>query len=256
MKRVLMIAVIAAVAAPALTPAEKIESLVYYEPDPEFTVYYCESFQIAKHFAYTVSYNEKFEQANWVSYRLTKEMLDNPVCTRKDRFRMDPFIVTGSAASSDYDDPNYVQGHLAPCADMLCSDVAMDESFFMSNISPQTKDFNNKIWKKLEEQVRDWADAYEELYVVVGPVLDENTFPTIGRRNVAVPERFFKVLLDNKGPDIKAIGFIIPQEEHDGDFRDFAVSVDEVEQVTAFDFFYSLPNSVEDAIEASDQYWQ
>ena len=86
--------------------------------------------------------------------------------------------------------------------------------------------------------------------------MDKEDFETIGTRKVAVPERFYKVLLDNKEPDVKAIGFIIPQTDYDKNFRDYAVSVDDVEQVTGLDFFYSLPNSVEDEVEANEVCWQ
>lgn len=184
----------------SLTPS----SLVFYSyAEPDFIIYYSETSQIINHFAYSLSYNEEFEQADWVAYRLTDEMLSNPVCERDDSFKKDPLVVTGSASASDYKNSGYSKGHLAPAADMLLSETAMKESFYFSNMSPQKQDFNNGIWKKLEEQVREWARENEEVFVVTGPVLDKESYPTIGKNEVAVPEKFYKVILDYTEPEIK-----------------------------------------------------
>jgi endonuclease G len=183
-------------------------------------------------------------------------MLSNPVCERDDSFKKDPLVVTSSASNSDYKNSGYSRGHLAPAADMLWNETAMTESFYFSNMSPQTQDFNNGIWKELEEQVREWPRENEEVFVVTGPVLDKEVYPTVGKNEVAVPEKFYKVILDYKEPDIKAIGFIVPHEDSDEDLEAFAVSVDTVEEATGFDFFYSLQDEVEEEIEASVSYWE
>jgi endonuclease G len=256
--RKIILTAFAVFAVPAAVGADDLASLVYYDVREDFIVYYSESQLIAKHFAYTLSYNEECEQPNWVAYKVTKEQLENPTCERDDHFRMDPLIVTGSASSYDYASSGYSRGHLAPCGDMLWEWQAMDESFYLSNMSPQTQQFNGAggTWWDLENQVREWARENDELYVVTGPVLDGDYVKWIGNNRVAVPKRFYKVILDPVEPDVKAVGFILAQEDYDEDFRDYAVSVDEVEQVTGLDFFYSLPNSVEDEIEANEECWQ
>ncbi|KKK52962.1 hypothetical protein LCGC14_3099610, partial [marine sediment metagenome] len=87
--------------------------------------------------------------------------------------RKDPHVSTGSATLSDYKGSGYDRGHIIPAADMKWSPDAMSASFFMSNMSPQDPSFNRGIWKKLEEQVREWAVGNREIYVVTGPVLTE-----------------------------------------------------------------------------------
>ena len=104
--------------------------------------------QIVNHLGYSLSYNEKNEQASWVAYELTADQVRGTV-KRKDSFRSDPLIKTGSASLSDYKGSGYDRGHLAPAADMKWSTTAMSESFFMSNMSPQLPGFNRGIWKKL-----------------------------------------------------------------------------------------------------------
>jgi endonuclease G len=87
----------------------------------------------------------------------------------------------------------------------------MSESFYLSNMSPQAPGFNRGIWSTLESYVRTWADENEEIYVVTGPVLT-GTYSTIGPDQVSVPEYFYKAILDLKEPDVKGIGFILPNE--------------------------------------------
>ena len=101
-------------------------------------------------------------------------------------------VTTGSAHSSDYTKSGYDRGHLCPAADMDFNPVAMEESFFMSNISPQAPEFNRGIWKDLETEVRNWAKKEKKIYVVTGPVFRDNK-GTIGEDKVTVPGYFFKI---------------------------------------------------------------
>jgi len=202
---------------------------------------------VVKHLGYTLSYNEKHEQANWVAYQLTKEEL-NKVASRTNDFMPDLSVKTGTATSEDYKGKGYDRGHLAPAADMSWSSEAMHESFYYSNMSPQVPGFNRGIWKKLEEQIRQWAVDNQFVYVVTGPILRDG-LSTIGVNKVSVPAHYYKVILDYSQPSTKAIGFIMPNESSDLSIRRFAVPVDSVEKVTGLDFFPALPNEEETRIE-------
>ncbi len=69
---------------------------------------------VISHVGYTLSYNETHEQANWVAYELTAEEVAGEV-ERKDAFRADPEVESGSAALADYRSSGYDRGHLATC---------------------------------------------------------------------------------------------------------------------------------------------
>ena len=56
--------------------------------------------QLVNHLGYSLSYNEKHEQANWVLYELTIDEVLGSV-KRKDQFRSDPNVKTGTASLSD-----------------------------------------------------------------------------------------------------------------------------------------------------------
>ncbi len=197
---------------------------------------------------YALGYRESAEQAAWVCYELTAEEVRLKVCDRNDNFRPDPRVNTGSATLDDYRGSGYDRGHLAPSADMCWSWASMDESFFMSNMSPQLPGFNRGIWAQLEGCVRDNAVAAGALWVVTGPVLDAG-LPTIGSSGVAVPGAYYKVLLDRE-PTPRMLAFLLPQTAS-GKLADFVVSVDQVEVRTGLDFFSALPDGEEKALEAA-----
>ena len=204
--------------------------------------------QIVNHLGYSLSYNEQHEQPNWVGYELTIEELKGMV-KRKNDFRTDPDIKTHSATLLDYRGSGYDRGHLAPAADMRWSPTAMSESFFMSNMSPQNPSFNRGIWKKLENKIRDWVINDLTIYVVTGGVLIDS-LDVIGENQVSIPNYYYKVVLDYTKPVIKGIGFILPNERSNLSLMNFAVSIDSVEIFTGIDFYYLLPDSIEDSIES------
>lgn len=206
---------------------------------------------IIRHTYYTLSYNETYEQANWVYYSLTDSMILNSGEERGNNFKMDKLVVTISAKSSDYTKSGYDRGHLCPAGDMGFNRVAMEESFFMSNISPQVPDFNRGIWKELESTVRKWAINERQVYVVTGPVF-KNAQGSIGKEEVLVPGYYFKIIFDPTD-EPKMIAFVLSNEKSDRPLTDYVVKADEVEQLTGFDFFSQLPDELENKLEAKVQ---
>jgi len=204
---------------------------------------------IIRHSAYTIQYNEKYEQADWVAYALISGMLTG-ASGRTDDFRPDPAVPSGSSTPVDYKGSGYDKGHLVPANDMTFSPRCMSETFFMSNMSPQVPAFNRGIWKQVEELVRKWAKDNGGIYIVTGPILKDGGFDTIGPDRVAVPKRFFKVILDYREPELKAVGFIIPNRKADGPPECYAVTVDKVEEETGLDFFPQLPDNIEEQLES------
>lgn len=202
---------------------------------------------IISHLGYTLSFDDKDRIAYWVAYTLTAEKLENPVAGRSENFRPDGDL-ENSATLEDYRRSGYDRGHLAPAYDMRWSAQAMSESFLLSNITPQNHGFNEHIWAELENAVRVWAKQDKELYVVTGPVLTDD-METIGRDKVAVPEYFYKVVLDANLSNPKSVGFIIPNRDLKESFWKYAVPMDSVEHVTGLHFFARLPEAVRNAVE-------
>lgn len=207
--------------------------------------------QIINHRYYTLSYSEEHEQAEWVAYVLYKKRLNSDWVERYDDFLTDPKCDKGSATKSDYRGSGYDRGHLVPAADMAFNERAMRETFYLSNISPQARNFNGGIWRELEELTRSWAKRNQQLYVVSGPILALDPKGTIGDNEVSVPRAYFKVLLDLTEPQLKGIGFVIPNEVSFEPLYKFAVNIDYVEEVTGIDFFPNLMSKeVEEKVES------
>ena len=216
---------------------------IYYLPEPQKDLIY-------QYKGYTLAYNEEAEQASWVAYELKIDQLNTQKVSRTDYYQEDPNIKTGSATYYDYKNTDYTRGHLVPAADRAYSLETMEETFLMSNISPQTYEFNVGIWRELEEQVRDWARKNHSLYIITGPLFSSGSMTQIGANQVALPHAFFKVILDHGDPEIKAIGFVIPNNISDQPLQDYVHSIDEIEEKTGLDFFYELfTDKLEDSIE-------
>lgn len=209
--------------------------------------------QIISHTAYTLSYNGQYKVPNWVCYELTREELEGDA-SRSNRFVPDPDVAPAESATlSDYSKSGFDRGHIAPAADFNWSKQAKDESFYLSNMAPQRPSFNRGIWKRLEDRVRFWADRDSAICVVAGPVLPASgdEYERIGTNQVLVPELFYKVVACFTSEGARAVAFVMPNEGSDEEIWHYAVSVDSVEHLTGIDFFYTLPDSIECAIEQS-----
>ncbi|AHM58823.1 DNA/RNA non-specific endonuclease [Flammeovirgaceae bacterium 311] len=200
--------------------------------------------------AYALAYDEAHEQAAWVAYRLLARE-KGVKHERYDRFMADNRVSTGSADPDDYSNSGYDRGHLAPAGDFSADKEAMKESFYMSNMSPQEPSFNRGIWSKLENQVRNWADEHEEVWVITGPVLlNQKRLKKIGNNKVSVPRYYYKVVLDVREPEIKMIGFVMKNSGSSEPLNNFILPVDSIESLTGLDFFPMLPDELEEAMES------
>ena len=205
--------------------------------------------EIVNHKYFTLSYNEPYEQAEWVAYTLDKSHL-----TYDDRkrpyFIEDPYVSSKSADWRNYKGSGYDRGHLVPAGDRRFSLQAYNETFYTSNISPQDREFNAGIWNDLEQQTRRWAKKYGTLYIFTGGVL-ESGLEEIGHEDVNVPDAFYKIIARKKGDKIYTLSFLMPNKPQFTSLRNFVVSVDEIEKETGIDFFAKLSEKQQSAFEGS-----
>lgn len=210
--------------------------------------------QIIRHTGYTVSYNKELKLPNWVSYELTREETKGKE-KRNNRFIADPLVKGIIATNADYARSGYDKGHMAPAADMKWSPQAIKESFYFSNMCPQHPQLNRRGWKNLEEKIRDWAIADSAIIIICGPIITKQP-KTIGKNKVAVPQQYFKVILSPFVRPMRAIGFLFNNRQALEPLSTYAVTVDSIERLTNMDFFASLPDEIENKIEAEENYFQ
>jgi len=162
---------------------------------------------VVEHNYYSLSYNEPYEQAEWVAYMLNKSHL-----TYDDRKR--PYFIEDSKVKSksadwrNYKRSGYDRGHLCPAGDRRFSEQAYNETFYTSNISPQNREFNAGVWNRLEQQVRQWAKIYNSVFVVTGGVLEDG-LKEIGNEDVDVPRYYYKIVAKGEGSNIQVAAFLM-----------------------------------------------
>jgi len=187
------------------------------------------------HNYFSLGYAEALEQSLWVCYELTKASIQVPNVERFDWYMSDEAVESGSAIYHDYSDRRYTRGHLAPAGDMAFNRLAMKESFLMSNMSPQIRNFNAGVWNELELTVRDWAYSYGKLAVCTGPVFLDDQIERIGRNRVGVPHAFYKAVIDVQSGT--SIAFIIPHAVSELPLSSYAMTVDKLESEIGINLF-------------------
>ena len=204
--------------------------------------------QILLHKGFAVSYNKSMRLPNWVAYELTEAEVDGQV-PRARHFDIDPTVRGVQATNDDYRNSGWDKGHLVPAGDMKWDSLAMRESFYFSNVCPQNHNLNGGDWRSLEELCRDYARRYGSVWIAAGPIVMDNVYGRIGYNNVVVPDAFFKVLMVKTDGRFEGVGFVFRNEAGHRKLIAYAMSIDEVEEMTGIDFFYTLPDSVENKIE-------
>lgn len=197
---------------------------------------------------YTASYNPITKLPNWVAWRLTAAHADGDAKRKGNVFHEDTDVPEPRANTYDYIRSGYDRGHMCPAGDNKWDALAMEQSFLITNICPQDHVLNIGDWNNLETQCRQWAKQYGDIYIVCGPILYTGKHKSIGKNKVVVPEAFFKVIL-RMGKSPQAIGFIYRNNDKRHPWGDYVNSVDEVERITGYDFFPTLPDSMERRVE-------
>ena len=202
---------------------------------------------------YSFRYDTAWRQARWVAHTLTAAEVAIKGAERSNRFRSDPQIINRgfpAAADSDYKKSGYDRGHLLPSADRDDTSTENDATFLLSNISPQRPELNRGVWKNLEEFVRQISAKYDSVWVVTGSQGDLSD--RIGKNRVVVPDYYYKTLLIKIKGVYYAVAFYIPnQAKLQKNYSNYAMPVDELEQILNMDFYKGLNDSAEHNAESA-----
>lgn len=205
---------------------------------------------------HVLSYDRRHRTANWVVERLTRESLKERNADRGDHqfYEDDSEPPLFRATLNDYRRSGYDRGHLAAAGNHRYDAKALNDTFSLSNMSPQVgKGFNRGIWNSLEMYVRGLAAKFDTVYVITGPLYLPNVFENgrkyvkyevIGPNDVAVPTHFFKALLLEKdnGKTIQIEAYVIPNTAFPDNtpISQFKVPLEQVEKASGFFFFDQL----------------
>lgn len=225
---------------------------------------------------YSFSYNEPCLVSDWVAYPLYENFAKarvpryDAVVTTNQAWKVDPFVTTTNVStggsyewSSNPSKIVYSRGHQLPSADRLGGAMANMQTFYTSNVTPQSSKFNGGIWEKLEEAVRGWAptnskeaERNDTLYVVTGCVVDATcaTVKDHDGKAVAIPKAYYKALLRLKGGSYIGAGFYLEHDEAiaGNNYKDYAMSLKDLEAQTGMTFFVNLPADKASSIKAEN----
>jgi endonuclease G len=166
-------------------------------------------------------------------------------------------VAGSSPQTNDYKKSGFDQGNQAPAGDFKSSQPMTNDSFLLTNMSPQVGiGFNRSIWKQLETDVRSWilCGGRPELYVITGPVFDdtaaERWIPSGKTGRVRVPDAFFKVIYDPTNK--RALGMLLPNKKLDtADLPDYVVPISDIEEQTGITFFPALAKRQQNILKKS-----
>ena len=206
---------------------------------------------------YVMSYHRDNGRPNWVSWHLDASWLGST--PRQDDFRADTTLPAGwyQVKATDFSGSGYDRGHMCPSADRTKTVADNSSTFLMSNMIAQAPTNNQQTWANLESYSRTTAGSTNELYIISG---GHGTSGYLANGNVAIPTSTWKVImvLPSGTNDVsrvtsstRLIAVWMPNQNGiSSDWRSFRVSVDYVEQMTGYDFFSNVPDSIESVIEA------
>ena len=207
---------------------------------------------------YTLSYNRSRGIANWVAWRLDSSWIGN--APRQDDYRPDPDLPEGwyQVTPQDYSNSGYDRGHMTPSGDRTRSIPDNSATFLMTNMVPQLPDNNQGPWQDFENYCRTLATQGQEIYIFAG---GHGTAGTIADGRVTVPLVTWKValVLPNGSNDLqrinkatRTIAIIVPNQpplNRNASWRQFRVTVDQVEALTGYNFFSNVPKNTQEIIE-------
>jgi endonuclease G len=189
---------------------------------------------------YVIGYSYYFRQAKWALEIIDPNKEDVTTVDRMDNFRSDYRIPKMFRSDKqDYKGSGHDRGHLVASADLRDTKLQNSETFLLSNMSPQVPNFNRRIWKNLEAEIRALNEFEDilETYVISGPIFNfDQQIHCIGdddnnQVTLPVPHEYFKsVLAETSSGTLKMWSFIIPNAGQNKSLRKFLVTTTKVEQ--------------------------
>lgn len=172
------------------------------------------------------------------------------------------------ARLKDYFRSGFDRGHQAPAANAKFSQDAMDETFYLTNMSPQVgQGFNRDYWAHFEDFCRRLTNDYNSVRIVTGPLYlpkkcDDGkfrvTYEVIGNPpNIAVPTHFFKLVVAEKSKkksatseDLAIAAFVMPNAiiPNETPLRSFEVPVESLERSSGLEFLKQVPNNTKKSL--------
>lgn len=206
---------------------------------------------LVSHHIFTLQFDPNKKFPVYIAYHLSPQIVWGNLKAKRD-YKLDPYIQNKGLSYADYKGASncdkksrkagYDKGHLAPLGSFKNSIYAY-EAQYMSNIVPQKVNLNQGPWRVFEEEVRAFVKKGNELYILTGPLYDNEKkapcWKAAQSKITEVPKSYFKVALDFKNSKICSV--IMPQDisHKKVSFKKFATSLKEIERQSGLIFLDS-----------------
>jgi endonuclease G len=218
---------------------------------------------------YSVEWDTRRHAQRWSCYQLYASLLEKNASRYSGRgtgldpgsqYPNDPDMPIAYQFTKDpYPGTGFDHGHICPSDDRVSAAEANYQTFFITNMMPQTHSLNAGMWSRMESQVKSWGGLFDTLYVCKGGTIDNENYiiDYIGSEEncIPIPRYFFMALLGKSASGYSAIGLWV---DHNGQYTtkdpigNLAVNIRTLEELTGINFFHNLPDDVEKAVEEED----
>uniref|UniRef100_A0A8C6U9F9 Endonuclease n=1 Tax=Neogobius melanostomus TaxID=47308 RepID=A0A8C6U9F9_9GOBI len=204
--------------------------------------------------SYVAAYDPRTRLPVWVLERLDSASISGQSDRRKAEFREDPSVHEfHRATNADFKGSGFDRGHMAAAANHKWSQSAMDDTFLLSNITPQNPDLNQHMWNRLEQMCRSLTKQYRGVFVCTGPLFLPQrqtdgrlyvSYQVLGKNHVAVPTHFFKVVIlelsDGQGVELRS--YVMPNRPipEQTPLEHFLVPIETVERASGLLFVSNI----------------
>jgi len=206
---------------------------------------------------YVLSYDTRCRNPIWVFEHLTKDNTsptENTVDRSKFDFSEDQSVPSiFRATNKDFYKSGFDRGHLAAAANHRANSTWMEETFLLTNISPQTPSLNQITWNNLERYTRSLVHHYDDVYVCSGPLYLPRReadgklyvrYQVLEPNHVAVPTHFFKVILAGKKGIFNLMCYMMPNERIENPEQpidNFLMPLEVIEKASGLSIWPALP---------------
>lgn len=208
---------------------------------------------------FALSYNSSAGRPNWVSWQLNSAWVGN--VARQEDFRSDESLPEAwyFVEANDFDNSGYDRGHMCPSGDRTATEADNSETFLMTNMIAQAPDNNQGPWADLENYCRGLVAEGDELFIIAGGY---GSSGFIAAGHVSVPARIWKIIVVLNEPAgglagvnsaTRVIAVDMPNVNgiRNANWKNYRVSVDQLEAATGYDFMSNVPASIQSVIESA-----
>ena len=198
---------------------------------------------------FKVGWSPSLRHPVWVAYHVPAAAISE--AGKRPGFKQDK-DAANSPTAAHYAKTGYDRGHMAPNYAIATrfGREAQNRTFLMSNVTPQTPRLNRGVWRDIEHRIAElWTHRWGEIWVIVGCISNEPR--NLADTDIDIPTRFYQVVVAQNGNEIRAMAMLVEQNVPWKAWPTrYLVSIDELEELTGFDFLADLEDGTEDALEA------